>query len=124
MKRLLIVGLVLILSGCGRSPKGPILSGGKPVSYWVDATHSPDVKLRREAVRKLGNINTADETVPMAVFAALKDTDSGVRQEAVRAVYKFGAAAKEAVPTLTELSQFDQSAQVRFAAAEAVKTLQ
>jgi HEAT repeat protein len=106
-----IAGVVLLLSGCG--PARPTLLGGKPVAYWVEALRGPDVKLRIKAVRKLGNLGQADPAALPAVVGALKDADARVRREAVLALVKFGADAREAVTTLTELERRDADAQVR-----------
>src|SRR5689334_10868552 len=94
-------GLALMVTGCGHAP--PTLAGGKPVSYWVEELKNPDPKLRKTAVAKLGNVGSTDPAAFPAVCEALKDSDAAVRREAILALVKFGAAAREAIPTLTGL---------------------
>ena len=62
--------------------------------------------------------------IPPAVTAALKDNDPAVRREAILALVKFGAAAKEAAPILTEMRRNDRDAQVRSHAAKALESLE
>jgi HEAT repeat protein len=122
MKRLVfLASLTTALLGCGKSE--PALSGGKPVSYWVDALRAPDPRVRKEAAFKLGNAGPIEPTVYPAVVAALGDADAQVRVEVVKSLVKFGPAAKEAVPTLTELQQKDPDARVRTLAGRAIDLL-
>src|SRR5881227_3285521 len=60
MKRVLaaLLLLVLLVSGCNK--ERPSLAGGKPVRHWVEALKEPDVKRRKTAVNKLGNVGPAD----------------------------------------------------------------
>jgi HEAT repeat protein len=113
--------LAILVSGCGPAP--PSLAGGKPVSYWVQALQSPDAKLRKTAVFKLGNVGPTDPVVFPALLGALKDRDAGVRREAILALMKFGPGAREAVPALAELQQHDRDGQVRAYAAKALRRL-
>lgn len=122
MRRLLLLALALIgLCGCGR----PVatLAGGKPVGYWLDALHGPDARLRKTAVSKLGNVGPTDPAVVPALTAALKDRDAAVRREAITALMKCGADAREAIPVLTDLQQHDRDAQVRRYAAKALEAI-
>jgi HEAT repeat protein len=101
-----------------------MLAGGKSVDHWVSALHDPNVKLREEAVTKLGNVGTADAAAIPALITALKDKNAQVRREAVLALAKVGPAAREAIGPLTEMQQHDQDAKVREYAAKGMKRLQ
>src|SRR5262249_14522704 len=121
MKNVLTVAaglLAVTAAGCGKTP--PTLAGGKPVAYWVEALHGPDVKLRKKAAFKLGNVGPADSAVLPALIGALRDPDATVRYEAVLALVKFGPAAREAVPVLAELERHDRDRAVRSVAAAAL----
>lgn len=118
-----MVALVAIgLSGCGQAPA--TVAGGKPVSYWVAMLQSPDVKLRKNAVVKLGNVGSTDPAVFPALIRALKDTDADVRCEAILALMKFGPSAKEVIPDLTAIYRHDPNTKVRTYAARALAKLQ
>jgi HEAT repeat protein len=119
MRLILLAGLTVFLSGCGEGP--PTLAGGKPTSYWAAALTDADPAVRKKAAFKLGNVGPA--ALP-ALVAALKDEDSGVRREVILAVLKCGSAAREAVPTLSDLQQSDLDPQVRTCAARALQKLQ
>ena len=118
---LFLAVLLACAGGCGRAR--PTLAGGKPVLHWVAALRSPDARLRKEAVFKLGNVGPTDTAAFPAVRAALDDKDWRVRREAVLALTKFGPEATEAVPTLTQICQPDPNAQVRNCAARALARL-
>jgi HEAT repeat protein len=115
--------LAALLLACGCQQAQPTLSGGEPVSHWVQALKDPDAKQRKKAAHKLGNAGPADETVVPALVAALQDRDAGVRGEAALALAKFGPSARDAVPALTALQQ-DRDATVRAYAADAVGKIQ
>jgi HEAT repeat protein len=112
------VGLI----GCGKA--SPTLAGGKPVSYWIQAVHDPDPRVRKEAVFKLGNVGTTEVGALPAVTEALRDRDAAVRREAILALMKFGDDAQTAAPVLTDLRQHDRDAQVRSYATKALDKLQ
>jgi len=122
MRMLATAGVLLLILGCGESR--PMLAGGKPVSYWVDAVHDPDPKVRKQAVFKLGNVGPgAPEALP-AVTQALRDANAAVRREAILALIKFGAEAKSATGVLSEIRDHDRDVQVRSYAAKALAKLQ
>ncbi len=125
MRYFLLIGLVVlsavVVSGCGKEQ--PTLSGGKPVSYWVQALRDPNAKLRKQAAFKLGNVGPADPAALPALIGALKDHDAGVRREAILGLLKCGFGARQAVPALVELQQHDADTQVRTYAAKALKNL-
>jgi len=118
----MVVILLVFLQGCSQSP--PTLSGGRPVSHWVEALRSSDAKSRKEAAFKLGNVGPTDPTALPALLGALKDRDAVVRREAILALLKFGPEAREAVPALTELREHDRDPKVRDYAARALEKLQ
>ncbi len=108
-------------SGCAKSL--PTAAGGKPVVHWVESTHSPDPKVRKEAVFKLGNVGPADASAFPAIVEALRDKDPKVRSEAIFAVLKFGPRAAEAAAELAELRDRDPNAEVRGHALRALEKL-
>jgi HEAT repeat protein len=121
MKKVLAVAaglLAVTAAGCGKTP--PTLAGGEPVAYWVEALHGPDVKLRKKAAFKLGNVGPADPAALPALIGALKDPAPTVRYEAVLALVKFGPAAREALPVLGEMERHDRDRAVRCGAAAAL----
>jgi HEAT repeat protein len=122
MRYFILATLLLSLAGCTKS--AATLSGGKPVSHWVQALHDPDSKARKHAVSKLGNVGTADSAAFPALLEALKDRDPQVRCEVVTALLKFGPKSREAIPALTELQRSDRSPQVRQYASRALAQLQ
>jgi HEAT repeat protein len=122
MRSILVAILLVLVCGCGK--KQPILAGGKPVSYWVEALHDPDPGLRKKAAFKLGNVGPADASVLPALIEALKDAEPRVRCEAILALVKFGSGAKAAIPALTEVEQQDTDDRVRTYAANALQRLQ
>jgi HEAT repeat protein len=122
MKPVVIGMLAVLLGGCGKSP--PVLSGGKPVAYWVRVVQGPDARLRRQAAFKLGNVGPADAAAFPALVEALKDADAGVRREVILALIKFGPAAREVGPALAELRQQDPDERVRTCAARALARIE
>jgi HEAT repeat protein len=120
--RFIILACVLASAGCSRQAQ-TTMAHGKPVEHWVQALSGSDVAARREAVKVLGNVGSADGGVVPALAAALKDQDAGVRAGAAKALLKLGPAAKDAIPELTAAAR-DRDAKVREAAAEALKHVQ
>jgi len=115
------VMLVVMLSGCGKT--APTLTGGKPVSYWVEALQSSDPKLRKKAVFKLGNVGCNDSAALPAVVGTLQDPDSAVRCAAIQALMKFGLEGRQAEPILKQIQQHDRNIQARDYAAKALQKL-
>lgn len=124
MRRILMSGgiLICLLIGCGQ-PKA-MLAGGKPVSHWLKAMQSPDPKVRKAAVTKLGNIGPADAAALPAINCALRDSDAAVRCEAILALLRSGPAATESIQTLMEMQGNDRNTQVRSYAAQALAKIQ
>jgi HEAT repeat protein len=125
MRHRWMIGLAVLLGvcigGCGTS--SPPLAGGKPVQYWLDALRSPDAKLRKKAAFKLGNVGTADARALSALTAALGDSDASVRCEVIFALVKFGPAARDMGPMLTDMQRRDPDARVRTYAAKAAEKI-
>jgi HEAT repeat protein len=117
------LGIVLIVCLSGCRPAAPPLSGGKPVSHWLEALKDPNPQQRKTAVFKLGNIGPTNPAVGPALLEALKDGDAAVRREAILAWMKFGPGAREAVGALTELQHRDPDGQVRTCAGQALHKL-
>jgi HEAT repeat protein len=109
------------LSGCNKPQ--PTLSGGKPTSYWVASASSGDKRLRKEAVTKLGNAGGADPAVVPALVAALHDSSTEVRGEAILALLKVGPDAKRAASDLEAMARTDRDAKIRAYAARALAKL-
>jgi HEAT repeat protein len=122
MRILSMVIVAVLLSGCGRAE--PTLVGGKPVDYWVQAMHDSDVKLRKKAAFKLGNVGPTDPAALPALLDGLKDDDAGVRSAVILALMKFGPEAREAIPVLTAMQKHDRDKQVRCHAGKALAKLQ
>jgi HEAT repeat protein len=116
MRKIVLAALCAgLLGGCGQKAR-PV--GGKPVSHWEAALRDPDVRVRKRAVLKLGNLGSP-EAWP-AVLGALHDADASVRSEAVQSVLKFGALAVDAVPDLEGMRQYDSDPRVRIHAGQAL----
>jgi HEAT repeat protein len=127
--RLISIALVLfasgtiLLVGCGKSQLAT-LAGGKSVDHWVQALAVHNVKIREEAVTKLGNVGTADPAAIPALIGALKDSSAKVRCGAIFALAKSPQAAQEAIAPITELQQHDHDPKVRDLAAKGLRRLQ
>lgn len=106
-----LVLLSLLACGCGKS-KGPLLSHGKPVAHWVGVMNDPDPAKRKQAVKALESVGTADPSAIPALSAAVKDPEAVVRSEAILALLRLGPAAKSAEPALEEALQ-DPDPEVR-----------
>jgi HEAT repeat protein len=111
-----------VAAGCAKVE--PALSGGQPVSYWVEALQSKDAKERQKAALKLGNVGPGDAAVVPALLGALKDPAAEVRRETIVALVKCGADARPALPALANLRQSDRDPKVRDYAGKAMSKLQ
>ncbi len=118
--RIIAVGTtIVIVSGCGREERGPLLAGGREVKWWVTALRDPKPQARRQAVLKLGNVGDADPSVAEALAGALLDTDTRVRKYAVFAVLKLKQPSEAIVTQLDTMSRSDLDAEVRNVAKQA-----
>jgi HEAT repeat protein len=118
----ILLAAACLAAGCAKA--NPTLSGGHPVSHWVEALKSRDAKERQKAVAKLGNVGPSDAAVVPALLGALKDPAAEVRRETIVALVKCGADARSALPTLANLRQSDRDAKVRDYAGRAMSKLQ
>jgi HEAT repeat protein len=121
-KFVLAMVAALGLGGCGEE-RHPMLSGGREVKSWVEDLRSPDARVRRQAVLKLGNVGDADPAVADALAGALRDSDPLVRHDAVMAVVKLKSPGEPIVAALRDLAKNDQDDRVRESAAKALKKL-
>ncbi|SRR5258708_988200 len=117
-----LVCILVLLVGCAQK-SDPILSHGKPVSYWIQALNASDAKERKKAVEALGYVGPADSAVIPALVGAVKDQDAAIRAQAVLALLNISPDAKEAIPVLTE-AQNDNDALVREYAGKAIKRIE
>jgi HEAT repeat protein len=74
------------------------------------------------AAWSLGQIHAVPEVSVPALIQFLRDSDSDTRRNAAKALWCFGAAAKQAVPALVESLQ-DPSVAVQSEAANALKKI-
>jgi HEAT repeat protein len=115
--------LVPMLSACRPADSGPLVSHGRPVSYWLEQLKQPDAKTRKKAVAALGHVGAADRAVIPALIAAVKDRDAAVRDEAVLALLRIGPDAIDARSVLLEAER-DRDAKVREHARKALARIQ
>ncbi len=121
MRLALAATLLIALGGCSATPAPDT---GARVRHWIEALHEPSAKVRKEAAFKLGNLGLTDPaSVVPALTGALKDTDAGVRREAILALVKCGPAARDAAGALAHVQQRDRDARVRDYAAKALTRL-
>ena len=113
--------LTILFAGC--SQPRTVLAGGKPVEHWLQALHAPDVKMRKKAVLKLGNVGAADSAVFPALVGALKEPSAGVRGAAILALSKSDSIPSEALSLFVDL-QRDRNATVRHYASQALAKIQ
>ena len=121
MRRLCLIGFVLLFCGCSQPPES-LHAGGKSIDYWLQRSHDHDARIRKEAVAKLGNIGTEDPGARPAVIAALKDADASVRSQAVQALAR-AIDDPEAAQALREATK-DKDPKVRDYAIRALKQLE
>jgi HEAT repeat protein len=113
----------VIISGCRREERGPLLAGGREVGSWVADLNNPKPQVRRQAVLKLGNVGDADPAVVAALSSALRDTDAMVRGNAVHAVVKLTQPGEEMLARLREMNRTDPDSTVRDFAGKALAKL-
>jgi len=123
IRLIVLASCFLPLYGCSKPPL-PTLTGGKPISYWIQAVRAPDASVRKKAVFELGNVGPADPAVMPALKAALQDGDAHVRREALLALLKAPTAAGDALPTIQSMADRDPDPTVRNYAGRAAKKLE
>ncbi len=113
----------LFCLGCGAEERGPLLAGGREVKSWVADLKSPNAKVRRQAVLKLGNVADADPSVAPALIDALGDKDPLVRHDALMAAVKLKSPANDLINTIQAMAAGDKNKDVRESAGKALKKL-
>jgi HEAT repeat protein len=112
MKKLVLLGVVVLLAGCG----------GKPTSALLEQLRSRESAQRLRAIKALERKRSEAAVVVPALAQALADEDAFVRRDAARALGRFGTDGREAVPALVPLLR-DRNAGVRKAAAGALRAI-
>lgn len=79
----------------------------------VEALHSQDPNLRRQAAWAIARIGPDAQNAVPDLIAALKDPDATVRRNAVRALGQIGSPAGKAVPQLIDIAKKAPPAKVR-----------
>jgi HEAT repeat protein len=118
MRKLTIIGLILLAVGCGNKEKE-----GYTVPRLVEKLKDKDPNVRYSAARDLGKYGAEAKPAVPALVEALKDESPMVRMGAAYALGEVGPDAKDAVPELKKATN-DRDAEVRKAAAYAMKQLE
>jgi eukaryotic-like serine/threonine-protein kinase len=83
---------------------------------WIEAVESPQVEVRIEALRVLGEtVEARPANVPL-LTQALQDDEPRVRLEGARSLQRAGPQARGSIPTLIKLQKSDPRQEVRDAA--------
>jgi len=112
MKRLIVLGLALLIAGCG----------GKSTTGLLEQLQSRESTQRLRAIKALESRQAESARIVPALARLLQDPDAFVRRDAARALGRFGHRAKETLPALLVLLN-DRNRGVRRAAAGAVKAI-
>jgi HEAT repeat protein len=120
---LTILALGALSPGCGRDARGPILAGGREVKAWVADLRSPEPRVRRQAVLKLGNVGDEDPAAADALAGSLDDPDPLVRRDAILAVAKLKNPSAAIRGRLETLSRSDNDPRARELARKAAVRL-
>jgi HEAT repeat protein len=112
MKRIGLLAFVIFVAGCGN----------KSTDDWLKQLKDPDVLLRREAIRELGDSPSEAQRIVPALTEMLHDSDQYVRHDAVLTLGKFGPDAREAVPAIRALLN-DKHQSVRHGMTAALKKI-
>lgn len=124
--RYMIIPLLVIAataSGCSRSEQGPPLAGGREVRSWIADLRDPKPQVRRQAVRKLGNVGDDDPAVAEGLAVVLHDSDVLVRRDAVHAVVKLKQPGEAVLARLREMNGTDPDTTARDFAGRALAKL-
>jgi HEAT repeat protein len=114
MRRVILVGLVVLLAGCGKKTYS--------VASLLELLKDKDPKKRYYAARELGHFGAEARDAVPALTEALKDEDKDVRMGAAYALAEVGPDAQTAIPALEQALQ-DRDSDVRKAADYALKKL-
>ncbi|MFG0332241.1 MAG: HEAT repeat domain-containing protein, partial [Maioricimonas sp. JB049] len=90
---------------------------------WLQALHSVELPVRRQAIRALGGAGGLSETGMQALVESLDDNNPDIREAAVSALGDSGAAARIYSPRLLKVQKGDPIPQVRVAAEEALEKI-
>jgi HEAT repeat protein len=118
MKKLLLLGLALLLPGCSPEP----VFKGRTAGMWRQDLKHGDAMARAHAAAALALIEPPSKAAIPDLITCLKDGDYIVRHEAAAALAHIGPDAKAAVPALLELRK-DWHPRVREAAVRALKII-
>jgi HEAT repeat protein len=117
MKKLLVLGLALVLLSC--QPEK--VHKGKRVSLWIqDLKEGPWPSDRWRAALAIGEIGPEARAAIPHLIKALQDHDDIVRWAAARALGRFGPEAGKAAAALQKLAAKDPHAAVRAAARDSL----
>lgn len=83
---------------------------------WIEAAENPDVSVRVEAVRVLGELSGQSPDNVAILTQALRDDEPKVRAAGVQSLQQVGGEARSAIPTLIRLRKSDPRQEVRDAA--------
>jgi HEAT repeat protein len=108
---LILLGLCCLLNSCGDS-QGQLLA----------QLQSPEVEVRRAAVRALALQSQPDNRVMIALTQAVADSDQAVRGLAINALGQIGKPARGSLPALT-LVMKDSDPVIRLRAALAIQKI-
>jgi len=117
MKKLLLIGLTVLLVGCGKGTKQEY-----SLPNLLEKLKDPDPKIRYWAAKHLGHQGSKAADVVPTLTEALKDQDKLVRMGAAYALAEIGPDAKPAVPALQNALK-DNDAKVRKGADYALKQI-
>jgi HEAT repeat protein len=113
MKKLWLVGLVLVLGGCGKA---------NSTGEWVQRLNDRDAAVRLHAIQALAGRKADAAVVVPALVRALKDENAFVRRDAARALGRMATEAKPAAAALGVAIR-DKNRGVRQDAAAALKAI-
>jgi HEAT repeat protein len=114
IRRSSAIALAFAVVGCG---------GARIADDWLRQIKDPEVVVRRQACRELGNLPREAERGVPALVKALGDDSWYVRHDAAAALGKLGPAAAKAAPALIA-ALTDKEKSVRTAAAAALKKVE
>jgi HEAT repeat protein len=98
MKRLFVLSMALVLSGCGKSEPEYM---AQPLSFWITALESPDLHLQSQASNLLVEIATKDPRVIPALCQSVKN-GSTAAAEVLGRIGPVGDRTNEVVTVLVE----------------------
>ena len=121
--RFAVLSIALVcFAGCGKKSPELLSVSDKPIEFWLDTLRDggTDSQQRVKAVKALSNVGPAHSAAIPALINTLDSPDRALRDEAVLALLKNGAHAKQALPVLQRIAQSDKEANVRSHAEKAI----